>query len=936
MTIMPRLLSPKPLAAIIFCTCAVALTPGRTSAQTNIITTIVGSPVVYPNPANALNAPLGFPSGATADSQGNVYISDPYNERVFQLTPTGMIRTVAGNGLAGFSGDGGPATSATLNNPAGIAIDASGNLFIADIDNYRIREVSAAGIISTVAGNGTAGFSGDGGPALSAELSDPSAVAVDSSGDLFITGGYRIREVSSNGVIMTIAGNGVSAMAGDGGPATSAEISDSGAITLDGGGDIFFTDYNRVREISVQGIVTTVAGGGTGGDGGPAASASLYSATGVAIDASGNLYIADPYGNRVRIVSTAGIIGTFAGSGGACQGGPCGGFSGDGGPAPSAVFSYPLDVAVDPSGDVFITDSGNQRVRKVLPTGVISTVAGNGLYGFSGDGGPATLANLNSPFAAVLDAHGNLFLSDTVNNRIREVSPTGIISTVAGNGTRGFSGDEGPALSAALDTPKGIAFDASGNLYIVDSYNFRVRIVSNGIITTFAGNGTQADSGDGGPATAAGLGGPVGVAVDSSGNVFISDGGIRKVSTTGIITSIGTQASLESPEGLAVDSTGNLFIADTANGRVRELSAATGTVTTVAGTGLDYDSNAFGYSGDGGPAIAAELNQPEGVAVDSSGNVFIADTLNAVVREVSAATGIITTIVGKGYPGYSGDGGPATAAVLGGPSDVLLDAHGDLIIVDPAGNALREVWAANPPPGPVAPAAGVVDAAGFSATISGGGIGSIFGTNLAPAVASASFEPLPLNLGGGYVRLNDTIAPLLFVSPGQINFQVPWELLTSTTATLQVFTPNGTSPTVTVNVAPAAPGIFNLNTQGVVVIAGTAIWAAPVGAIPGVTSRPAMAGDYLTLYCSGLGAVTNNPGDGGPASGTELSYVQAPVTAAIGGQNATVTFAGLAPGFVGLYQINLEVPTGVAAGNAVPIVVSTAGLNSNTATIAVQ
>ena len=341
----------------------------------------------------------------------------------------GIITTVAGNGNTGFSGDGGPATSASLNQPAGVAVDASQNIFIADRPNERIRKVSASGIITTVAGTGTAGFSGDGGPATSASLGYPASVAVDTSGNLFLADQphTRSRQVSAaGGIITTVAGNGTTGFSGDGGPATSA-----------------FLD----------------------------------SPYGVAVDASGNLFIADYGNNRIRKVSASGIITTVAGNGTT-------GFSGDGGPATSASFSSPADVAVDSFGNLFIVDLGNNRIREVSASGIITTVAGAGTKGFSGDGGPATSASLNSPFGVAVDASGDLLIGDTLNSRIRKVSTSGIITTVAGNGTQGFSGEGGPATSASLSSPWGVAVDASGNLFIADFQNQRIREVSVSASTT--------------------------------------------------------------------------------------------------------------------------------------------------------------------------------------------------------------------------------------------------------------------------------------------------------------------------------------------------------------------------------------------------------------------------------------------------------------------
>jgi uncharacterized protein (TIGR03437 family) len=929
----------------------------RASAQGGIITTVAGSNWVFPTSVTtALNAPLAPMASVVVDAQGNLDAADASNNIVVQVTPTGGFRIVAGNGAAGFSGDGGPAISASLNYPYAVAVDASGNLLIADSVNNRIRKVSPSGVITTVAGNGSFGFSGDGGPATSASLGNPTSIAVDASGNLFILdeNNDRIRKVSASGVITTVAGNGIDAFSGDGGPATSASLNSASGIALDQSGNLFIAElYNRVRKVSAaSGVITTVAGNGSfgfSGDGGPATSASLNEPFGLALDASGNLFIADSGNNRIRKVSPSGVIATVAGSGAP---GPLTTFAGDGGPGISASLFAPSGVAVDSAGNLYIADYGNSRIRKVSVSGVITTVAGNGMFRFSGDGGPATAAQLWNPAGVAVDASGNLFIADSINNRIRKVSASGLISTVAGNGNYGFSGDGGPATAASLRDPQSVAVDGSGNLLIADLTNDRIRMVSasTGVITTVAGNGGYGLAGDGGSATSASLNSPYAVAVDVSGNLFIADAEnnvIRKVSPSGVITTVAgsgtagfsgdggqaTLAQLNFPDAVAVDASGNLFIADDYNFRIRRVSAS-GIITTIAGNGTS------GFSGDGGPATSASLFFPGGIAVGNSGNLFIADSGNRI-RKVSAS-GIITTFAGDGFSGFAGDGGPSISAELNIPEGLALDASGNLFIADSGNSRIREVSASSPTAaGPSVPANGVVDGAGFSARISGGGIGSIFGTNLAAATTSASSLPLPTTLGGTTVMMNGISVPLFFVSPLQVNFQVPWELLSSTTATLIVTTAAGTSPSIAVSLSAAAPGIFTIGTtnsatQGAIQIANTTTLVAPVGAVPGVVSRPTTTGDILTIYCSGLGAVTNMPVDGSAAGGNSLSYVQSPVGVTVGGQSATPLFAGLAPGFVGLYQVNVQLPAGVAAGNAVPVVVSTANLNSNTATIAVQ
>jgi len=450
------------------------------SAQTYSISTFAGGGLPPNLPGRS--ASLSGPQSVAVDKAGNVFFVDQYDVLRLDAT-TGVLTLVAGNETQGFSGDNGPATSAQLNSPEGVAVDSAGNLFIADTQNCRIRRV-ANGVITTVAGIGTNGFSGDGGPATGATLNLPKGVAVDSAGNLYIAdfGNNRIRKVSG-GVITTVAGIGTMGFSGDGGLATSAQLSGSVGVAVDGIGNLYIADKDseRVREVS-GGVIITVAGGGRNQLGGniPATSA-LLSPAGVAVDSAGNLYIADYLNNVIRRVSD-GVISIVAGNG-------FFGFAGDNGPATSSQLNDPLGVAVDAAGNVYIADSYNARIREVSE-GVIATVAGNGSpYGFSGDGDPATSAQLNSPAGVAVDSVGDVYIADTANNRIRKVS-NGVITTVAGNGIAGFSGDNGPATSAELNLPSGIAVDSAGNLYIYDTYNSRIRKVSNGVIATVAGGGT--------------------------------------------------------------------------------------------------------------------------------------------------------------------------------------------------------------------------------------------------------------------------------------------------------------------------------------------------------------------------------------------------------------------------------------------------------------
>jgi len=684
--------------------------------------------------------------GVALDHSGNLVIGDTFNQRVRVVAAsagsfygTAMrarhIYTVAGDGKGGFAGDGGPATSAKLRGPEGVAVDAAGNLLIADHDNNRVRVVAhrtgtfygqpmTAGHIYTVAGNGTPGFSGDGGPATSAELNFPPAVAVDAAGNLVIadTNNGRVRVVAARagtfygqpmtaGDIYTVAGGGMGDL-GDGGPATSAEVTPEG-VAVDAAGNLLIADSGngRVRVVAAStgtfygqpmtaGDIYTVAGNGTrgfSGDGGPATSAELNFPEGVTVDTAGNLLIADAGNGRVRVVAagtgtfygkpmTAGDIYTVAGRQG---------FLNDGVQATRAQIG-PDGLAVDTAGNLLI--SVGLRIcavahrtgtfyGKPMKAGNIYAVAGNGMIGFSGDGGPATKAEFNNTQGVAVDAAGNLLIADGLNFRVRVVAArtstfygkamtAGDIYTVAGNGTQGFSGDGGPATSAELASPRGIAADPAGNLLIADDLNNRVRVVAAstgtfygqpmtaGHIYTVAGNGMIGFSGDGGPATSAGVT-PAAVRVDAAGNLIVDgDGRIRVVA------------------------------ASTSTFYGQPMTA--GDIYTIAGNGTS------GFSGDGGPATSAELQAPEGAAVDAAGNVVIADTFNHRVRVVAASTGTfygqpmtagdIYTVAGSRH-GFSGDGGPAINAELFRPWDVTVDAAGNLLIADLGNGRIRMVRA---------------------------------------------------------------------------------------------------------------------------------------------------------------------------------------------------------------------------------------------------
>ncbi|HKV92439.1 MAG TPA: BACON domain-containing carbohydrate-binding protein [Candidatus Angelobacter sp.] len=593
-----------------------------------------------------MSACLSGVTGIAIDSQGNIFLADPSRDLIHRIdVVTGVISIVAGSlGQFSFSGDGGPATSAGLGGPEGIAVDGSGNLFIADTLSQRIRRVDAAsGIITTITGTGVAGFNGDAIPAINAQLNFPVAVAIDAGGNLFIADydNELLRRVDAvTGEIQSIA--------------NALPV----GVAADSGGNAYFTDEitSTVQRFDAKTLgVTTVAGIGTpgfNGDGVPASSASLSlsSISGIFVTATGSVDVADTNNFRVREFDAQSVkITTVVGNG----------TPGDGGKATVASLGIPEDVVSDSAGNLFIADQQNQRVRRVdASTGVITTVAGgapSGIFGCTascGDGGPATGATL-IPQGVALDGFGNLYIADLA--RVRRVdSASGIISTVAGTGTPGFSGDDAPALGATLSLNIQIAIDPGGNLVIADTTNNRIRKVdaTTGIITTVVGNGFASFNGDGIAATSASLGFPSAVKVDAVGNIFVADTfneRIRRIdAATGIISTVAgnglfgflnsngdagpaTAALLGEPEGLVLDGQGNLFIADFGSRDLRRVDSLTGIITTIAGD----DSCCFG--GDGGSATSAVLGGPRGLTIDGTGNLFFADALNNRIREVANA-----------------------------------------------------------------------------------------------------------------------------------------------------------------------------------------------------------------------------------------------------------------------------------------------------------
>jgi uncharacterized protein (TIGR03437 family) len=861
-------------------------------AQAQTITTYAGNDAIFSGgglQATAVQIPA--PAGVASDAQGNIYISSDGLSMVLKVTPGGVITVYAGDGLARYGGDGGPAVGASISNPQGIAFDQAGNLYIADAYNSVVRKVDTSGNITTVAGTGQTGYSGDGGPANKAQLGGPISVIIDHSGNLYIgDNSLVIREVTPDGTISTIAGTySTSGYTGDGGPATKALISQPIQLALDGGGNLYFTDlYNcAIRKIA-GGTISTFAGGTCGfpgaGDGGPATKATMSYPDGVAFDSSGNLYISDTGNERIRQVNSAGVISTVAGSGQT-------GFSGDGGAALQAVFSAPAALAVDATGAVLVVDTNNSRLRRFPVGGNVSTIAGQNLS--IGDSGPATRAILTLPAGINVDSSGNLYIADPDQNRIRKVAPSGIITTVAGSGATGIAGDGGAAIAAELATPSAVAADSAGNLYIADSGAGRIKRVdaATGNISTFAGGGPgntkyggNGTGGDGGPATSASLYYPTSVAVDSSGNVYFNDlvslsSGLTQGSTVRRVTPNGTintyagggygfggdggpaiQALFGNNISIAIGPDNSLYVADQDNNRVRRIDPSTGIITTVAGNGQP------GPSGDGGLATAAGV-AAWCVTVDPANNLYIGGV--NFVRKVTP-TGTISTYAGNGAFQFGGDGGPATAGSFEIAESLAVDASGRLFISDGLENRIRVVETASgtlsASPASLNFAAGSASTQTF--TVSNNGTGTLaWGATLAnpsdstwlavtPAsgsTASGQSDPVTVTVTPGSLAAGDYYGEILIASS---SLTTP---IGAVTVRLTIGAAGPTPPNVasggvlstasySLNTA-VSPGMLvaifgtNLTAAGQVYTAGTFPWPETLGG-----ASVTIGGEPLPLY----------------------------------------------------------------------------------------
>jgi uncharacterized protein (TIGR03437 family) len=796
------------------------------------------------------------------------------------------ISTAAGNGTSGFSGDSGMAISAELDYPTGVAVDSAGNLFIADTFNARIRKVTPAGTISTVAGNGTLGFSGDGGSPTSAELRLPDGVAVDSAGNIFIADetNNRIRKVTAAGTISTVAGNGTAGFSGDGGFATSAELFEPGGIAVDGAGNLFIADSmnNRIRKVTPAGTISTVAGNGVqgfSGDSGPALLAELDQPSGVALDSAGNLFIADLMNSRVRKVTLAGTITTVAGSGAF-------GFSGDNGPAISASLAEPWGVAVDGAGDLFIVDSGNQRIRMVTPAGTISTVAGNGTAGFSGDSATATLAELRGPQYVVVDGAGNVFIADTNNNRVRKLTATAAAAaslTISKAHTGTFSQGQTGALYTVTVSNAASSGPTSGSVTVSENAPTGLTLAS------MAGSGwsctgstcTRSDvlsPGSSYPAITVTVNVASNAPSQVTNQVTVSGGGANSA-TASDVTAVVAGTSTPMP-----------------------VTATPSTITTTGSTTLTASLGVVSYVGRTGTVtfdLGSQVLGTAPVTMDGAGNLWA----TLVVPGSKLAVGVNTITA---Y--YSGD---ANFPAWSGSVTVTV----------------------TPSSGPTV--TGIENGATFQAGFASATWVTIVGTNLSQITRTWQGSDivnglLPTSLSGVSVTINGLPAYVEYISPTQVNVLAPDDA-TVGAVQVQVTAAQVASNSYTAQKQQFSPGFFMF--AGGYLAAQHADFSllGKPGLIAGATTTPAAPGETVVLWATGFGP-SNPPLPTGQAV-TTAALLANSVTFTIGGLAAPVVYAGLVGS--GLYQFNVTVPS-VPNGDAV-VVAQIGGMQTQTgALITVQ
>jgi streptogramin lyase len=784
----------------------------RKITPAGVVTTFAGSTTAGSANGTGSAARFSSPHGLAIDAAGNIYVADYNNNLIREISPTGVVTTFAGSGTAGAVN--GTGTAASFNKPYGLSVDASGNVYVADFGNNLVRKITSTGVVTTLAGSGAAGNTN--GTGTAASFHNILSTVEDAAGDVYVSEGYNddIRMITPAGVVTNLAGSG--AAGNINGTGTAAQFSSPHGLAMDASGNIYVADAvnNEIRLVTSTGytlnsvlpagltlngltgiisgtptaasaaanysvtayntgggstatinikvanpaaapvisyansthtyitgkaieafgitntggavpatsysLVSTFAGSGTiGATNGTGTAASFHSPSGVAIDASGNVYVADYNNNLIREISPAGVVTTFAGSGAA------GAVNGTG---TAASFNKPYGVAVDVKGNVYVADGGNNLIRKITATGVVTTFAGTGGLGYVD--GAATVAKFRKPVGVAVDGQGNVYVGDNGNNVIREINSSGTVSTLAGSGTAGSA--DGTGIAASFFNPWGLSVDASGNIYVADNGNNNIRkITPAGVVTTLAGSGVAGNST--GTGTMASFSSPYSTTVDNLGNVYVADGANNQVKmitpagvvtnlagsgTTGTTNAIGTAARFNNPHGVAIDTSGNLYVADYGSSLIRKIITQGYIINSVLPTGLAFDGTTGIISGT--PTVASTTTNYTVSAYNSGGSssATVAITVNSLppapvisyptsltyttgipVEPLSAtntggpvpatAYGLTSTLAGSGMAGSAN--GTGTAASFHNPSGVALDAAGNVYVADETNNVIRKI-----------------------------------------------------------------------------------------------------------------------------------------------------------------------------------------------------------------------------------------------------
>lgn len=640
----------------------------RKITRDGVVSTFAGSGSQSFADGTGTNARFNAPWGLAFDSAGVLYVAEAGGHRIRKITPEGVVSTFAGSGTNTFAD--GTGTSASFNQPFGIAIDSAGTVYVADTTNQRIRKITPLGVVSTFAGDGNASLLD--GSGTNTRFNTPRAIAVDSTGNVYVAdyANHCIRKITPGGLVSRFAGGDQGYLDGTG---TNARFVLPWGVAVDSAGIVYVTEVgNRIRRISTLGVVTTLAGRSQGFSNGIGTNADFNNPIGITLDSVGNIYVGEGDNHRIRKITPAGLVTTFSGSGVA-------GFT----DSLNSLFNFPNSVAVDSLGNLYVSDQNNHRIRKITPAGVVTTLAGNGSTAFADGNG--TNATFNSPQGVAVDSAGNVYVTQQSNYRVRKITPEGVVTTFAGQTSGGFT--DGTGTNATFTDNYGICIDSTGTLYVVGSGSRLRKITPDGVVTTLAGSGTQGTADGNG--TNAQFSNPIGVAVDSTGNIFVSDynsSRIRKVTPLGVVTTFagttagfldgnGTNARFQNPCGLVVDSADNLYVVDQAYQSIRKITPS-GVVTTLAGNGNG------GYAD--GTGTNATFYLPVAIAIDSAGIMYVADGGNNLIRRITP-DGVVTTIAGQVTGGYS-DGGWFT-----NPNGIATDWDGTMYISDTNNHRIRKI-----------------------------------------------------------------------------------------------------------------------------------------------------------------------------------------------------------------------------------------------------